>query len=290
MDDHGIAVRDVSLEKLLACPRCHGGLRQETDGLRCTGAACGFRAAIANGIVSASAGGSGPSFFDSAFPVMIHGSDQPGPRRTFYEQQIAALEARLPRTGVVLDVGCGPRIGYARAPGTVLIGLDMSYESLKHNGDVDVRVHGSATALPVPSASVDAVVCFYSLHHFVGKTTADNEALMRAAFREFGRALKPTGDLVVFEVAPWVPVWNIQTVAWNAMRRALGTSFDMYFWGRQALTRLAADELPRGSALTYRAFRIPPFTTFPPAFAVQWLRIPRVLYPFHLCMYHWRMA
>jgi hypothetical protein len=54
------------------------------------------------------------------------------------------------------------------------------------------------------------------------------------------------------------------------------------------LERLAAAHLPPGTALEFRSFRVSPWTTFPPAFALQWLRVPRVVYPFEICMYHWR--
>lgn len=67
---------------------------------------------------------------------------------------------------------------------------------------MDLRIHGSATALPLADRSIDAIVCFYSIHHMVGATVAQNRALVNAAFQEFGRVLKLHGELFVFELAP----------------------------------------------------------------------------------------
>jgi len=53
---------------------------------------------------------------------------------------------------------------------------------------------------------------------------------------------------------------------------------------------LAAEHLPPGSRLDYRAIKISPFLSFPFAFALQRIRLPRLIYPFRISMYHWRMA
>jgi SAM-dependent methyltransferase len=221
---------------------------------------------------------------------MMHGSDEPGTHAAFYAQQIKALGQRLNGANVILDVGCGPRRPWEAPPGSLIIGVDPSYESLRHNKDVDLRVHGSATALPLATGSVDAIVCFYSLHHVVGATVRDNEALARAAFREFGRVLRQTGHLLVFEVAPWWPAWMLQRVGWTAARRLLGPLLAMFFWSSRGLRQIARECLPAGTDLEYMAFHVPPLTTFPPAFAVQAFRVPRLLYPFEICMYHWRVG
>ena len=98
-------------------------------------------------------------------------------------------------SSVVLDVGCGPALPYRRDPRWFVIGLERSFESLRRNADVDLRVHGTATALPLADRSIDAIVCFYSIHHMVGATVTQNRALVNAAFQEFGRVLKLHGEL-----------------------------------------------------------------------------------------------
>jgi len=55
------------------------------------------------------------------------------------------------------------------------------------------------------------------------------------------------------------------------------------------LRRIARECLPAGTDLEYLAYQIPPLTTFPPLFAVQGFRLPRMLYPFEICMYHWQL-
>lgn len=221
---------------------------------------------------------------------MMHGSDEPSARSTFYLKQDTALQQRLDGARVVLDIGCGPRLPYARPRGALVLGVDLSWESLRRNTDVDVRLYASATGLPIASKSIDAIVCFYSLHHLVGASVSDSERLARSALAEFARVLAPGGRLLAFEVAPWWLVWTVQRLAWNAARRVLGRSLDMFFWRRSQLTRLVAAAFGSSVALEYVAFDIPPLTTFPPAFALQRLRIPRFMYPFEICMYNWHVS
>lgn len=288
MDDHRIVETIRKLEPILACPRCHAALTRLGESLVCSRSGCNFGGIIRDGIVSLLEGGQGV-FFDEHFHVMMHGSDEPRTYSAFYAQQVKALGRCLEGAKVILDVGCGPRRLYESSRESLTIGLDPSYESLRNNKDVDLRVHGSATALPLATASIDAVVCFYSLHHVVGATVRDNEALIRAAFREFARVLRHNGRLVVFEVAPWWPAWALQRVSWTAARRLAGPMVAMFFWSSKRLRRIARECLPAGTDLEYLAYRIPPLTTFPPLFAVQGFRLPRMLYPFEICMYHWQL-
>jgi SAM-dependent methyltransferase len=286
MDDR-IVETTRQLESILACPRCHAGLTRRGDTLACSSRACDFGGVVSDGIVSLLEGGEAV-FFDEHFHVMMHGSDEPGTHSAFYAQQIKALRDRLTGANIILDVGCGPRRPWEAPRGSLIIGVDPSYESLRHNKDVDLRVHGSATALPLASGSVDGVVCFYSLHHVVGASVRDNEALVRAAFREFRRVLRPSGQILVFEVAPWWPVWALQRAGWTVARRLAGPMLAMFFWSSRRIQQIAEECLPPGTELARRVFRVSPWTTFPPAFAVQRFRLPRLLYPFEICLYHWR--
>lgn len=278
----------ASLEELLACPRCRAAVGRGGDSFVCPSAGCGFRGEIVDGIISVVNAGTWSSF-DTAFPVMVHGTGKPGAYAAFYAQQVEALRGRLDDARVILDVGCGPRAYYSRPPGSLLLGIDMSRESLRQNRTLDVRLHGSAARLPLLEASVDVVLCFYSLHHFVGTRREDTAAMVEAAFGEFARVLRPGGSVLVFEVAPRPWAWILQTVGWNSIRRLLGRRFDMFFWSRPALTEMGRRALPPATTFEYMPFEVPSLTMFPPAFALQWLQVPRVLYPFDICLYHWRI-
>jgi hypothetical protein len=43
-----------------------------------------------------------------------------------------------------------------------------------------------------------------------------------------------------------------------------------------------------GTRLTVESFSTSMLSTFPPAFSLPWLPIPRFLYPFHVNLYRWR--
>jgi SAM-dependent methyltransferase len=286
VDDHGVGLAP-RLEGLLACPRCHGPLARTADMFRCRHAPCGFQASLVDGIVNV-AGAGVSSFFDSKVPVMLHGADDPGSHAVFYAEQARAVEEALPEAGVIVDVGCGPRLMYTPPPTATVIGVDLSYESLRYNKDVHLRIFGTATALPLLRASVDTVVCFYLLHHLVARSRAETSGVLVGALREFGRVLRPGGRLLVFEVSPWAPVWALQRVGWDTAKRLLGPKLDMFFWARSHLLRIAGEALA-GAEVTHHTFRAARWTMFPPVFALPRLRIPRALYPFDICMYCWRI-
>lgn len=220
---------------------------------------------------------------DAHVPLLLHNADQPGSRRTFYAKQAHVVTLRLVGSPVILDVGCGPRLMYQRPPGANWIaGLDPSDQALQQNLALDDRMEGSATKIALLSACVDAVVCFYSLHHIVGRSVLETQARLEMSLREFRRVLKPGGSLLVVEVSPWWPMVMLQRALW-ALR-----PWPMFFWTRRQLTRLVAEEIP-GARLEVTTFRVPWRTMLPPAYALPWLRIPRGLYPFHLVLYQWRM-
>ena len=281
----------LALETILACPRCHGPFERQGAALVCLRLSCGFRAVIEDGIVNVmpTMEMEERSFFDGHFPVMMHSSDEPGSHLAFYAQQAVELRHRLRGAQTILDVGCGPKLQYDRPAANLLFGLDMSYESLRHNLDVDVPLWGSATSLPLPTRTVDAIVCLYSLHHLVGQTIFETRVLVRAALREFARVLRPGGDLLVFEIAPWWPVCIVQRLVWNFMRRRLKESLNVFFWRRRALETMATTYLPLGTRLEYRAITVSPFLMFPFAFTFPRLHLPRLLYPFDISVYIWRM-
>jgi SAM-dependent methyltransferase len=230
------------------------------------------------------------SFFDDKFEVMQRGHEQEGEHRFCYRQQMELLEKSLAPGDVLLDIGCGPKLPYRKPSGVRVIGLDPSLASMRANRECDLRIFGSAYEIPLASAAVDAIVCIYSVHHMVGPTLAATETNVRRAFREFGRVLKPGGSLLVFEMTPIGPFAWVQRAYWNPLRARAPHALDMRFFTAAEMARFGREELPPGSALRDRSFAASPFTTFPPAFSLPWLRVPRFLYPLQPRLYRWDRA
>lgn len=278
---------EEDIERLLACPRCHGRLTVEIARITCSSKGCPFEGAVKDDVVLTETV-SEQSFFDDKHQVMQRGNEGEGVRCLCYEHQEQFLKAQLGPGSVVLDVGCGPALPYERGSDYFLIGLDPSYESIRANRQVDLRIFGSATSLPLPKQSVDAIFCFYSIHHMVGQTMSANRGIVARAFREFGRVLKSGGELLVFEVNPWPPFGLAETLVWNGARKAIGNKLDMYFWTGSSLADLGRKTF--GNAQFRRvSFQAPMLSTFPPVFSMPWLRWPRLLYPFDANLFHWRI-
>ena len=274
-----------SIEDHLACPRCHGPVTVRAEEIRCSRSGCEFTGAIADEIALMRGQRDG-SFFDDKHEVMEHGSAEPGVRRCCYAEQATVIESAIPAGAVVVDVGCGPTLQYRRTKPWVLIGVDLSYESLRANTEVDIRVYGSAADLPLGDGSVDAIVSLYAIHHFGGQTRRENESRVARGFAEFGRVLKPGGSLFIFELSPWWPVWQAQCAGWNLARRLM-PGMDIFFWRERPLVDVAAAHLGRTTTLRRVRFRAPALTPIPPVFACPALKIPRFLFPFHVHLYHW---
>jgi ubiquinone/menaquinone biosynthesis C-methylase UbiE len=170
-----------------------------------------------------------------------------------------------------------------------VVGLDPSVHSIRANGDVGLRVNGSATEIPMADASVDVVVCFYSIHHMVGRTIEETRGNVGRAFREFGRVLKPEGSLFVFEMTPIAPFYAFQRLLWNAVRRLAPRTLDMYFWSASSLAAVARENLPPGAAPEKLFFGTSAFTSIPPVFNLPWFKVPRLFYPLDAKLYRWRM-
>jgi SAM-dependent methyltransferase len=274
-----------AIEDHLACPRCHGPVTVDAGEIRCSRSGCRFTGALTDGI-AVMRGQRDGSFFDDKHEVMEHGSAEPGVRRCCYAEQATVIESAIPAGAVVVDVGCGPALPYRRTKPWVLIGVDLSYESLRANADVDIRVYGSAADLPLGDRSVDAIVSLYAIHHFGGQTRRENESRVARGFAEFGRVLKPGGSLFVFELSPWWPVWQAQCAGWNLMRK-LAQSMDIFFWRERWLVSIAAGHLGRSTTLRRVRFHAPALTPISPVFACPAFKIPRFLFPFDVHLYHW---
>ena len=275
---------DAAAAAVLACPKCHARpLELSAEAFRC--AACGFRGARKDGVYLTMDDRS-ISYFDALHGTMTAQNAKEGVNEVFYTKQFAYMASLLRPGMTVVDIGCGPNIGYARPEGTLLIGVDPSYPSIVANRTVDLRIFGGAQALPLATGSVDVVVCFYSIHHMIGASVTESRGNVRAAFQEFRRILKPGGKLVIFEVNPYWIFWTAEQLFWNLTRRLLGKAVDFYFWSGPRLAALGREYLGAASLETER-YSAPWSTTFPPAFSLQWLRMPFLLYPFHVARFCW---
>lgn len=275
------------VERFLACPQSHLPLTVSGGQIRC--APSGFAGSLREGVAVMMTSDQ-TSFFDDKFEVMQSGHESEGEWSFCYAQQTELLSRYLRPGQVVLDVGCGPSLPYGRPSGCMVIGLEPSFRSIRANRDVDLRVYGSATAIPMAGASVDVVVCFYSIHHMVGATTEATAANVRRAFAEFGRVLRPGGMLFVFEMTPLTLFSLAQKAFWNPVRRLAPDKLDMYFWTAASLAEIGRSQLPAGATLEKIFFGASAFTMFPPAFSLPWIKVPRLIYPLDAKLYKWRSA
>jgi ubiquinone/menaquinone biosynthesis C-methylase UbiE len=275
------------VEHLLVCPACRARFVVVGDEVRCQNASCGFIGLLAHDVVLLG-DRSAVSFFDDRHQVMTAGNAQEGVRCLCYEDQSNTVEGLFRPGQVVLDVGCGPSLPYQKPEDTFVIGLEASFESIRANRSVDLRVYGSALDMPLPDRSVDLVLAFYAVHHMTGRTLAENLRQLEQAIKELGRVVKPGGELLVFEVSPWRPAWLAERLLWNAARRVLGQKLDMCFYTAEVYERIGQAALLQ-ARLTVEPFRTSMLSTFPPAFSLPWLPIPRFLYPFDVNLYRWRL-
>lgn len=227
--------------------------------------------------------------FDRKHQVMQHGSEKPGVRRLCYAGQADFIESALQAGITVLDIGCGPKLPYARSAPCTIVGLDPSFESIRANDGVDVRIYGYAGNMPIAEGAVDAVLALYAVHHFGGRNRAENIERVSQAFKEFDRVVKPDGNLFVFEVEPWAPAWFVQCALWNTVRK-VWPAMDIFFWRERPLRAIAESSFTRATTFERRRFHSPMLNTFAPVFAFPDLKLPRFAYPFHINLYHWRFA
>jgi len=225
-------------------------------------------------------------YFDTKHQVMQVGNTSPEIMTLCYSEQ-SRVAAELIREGdVIVDIGCGPTVHYERPQGSVLIGIDPSFDSLRVNSKLDLRVYSGAEQMPLADKSVDRIFFFYSIHHMIGRTVAENTANLTSALQECKRVVREQGTLVIFDMSPWWPAWQAQRMAWNCARSALDDKLDMFFWRKSALERLAGPILSARDYST-QSFKVSPFLSFPPVFSLPNLRVPRFLYPFDIKMYKW---
>jgi SAM-dependent methyltransferase len=272
----------AAFERYLACPRCRGPIAAAS--LNCR--SCNFHFGDFDGVLSAFESAR-PSYFDDKHEIMSEVSGDPGTWSLFYARQAKRFEALVPPGAVVLDVGCGPQVPYTRGSDWFLIGLEPSLNSLCANRSLDLRLHGSSESIPLADKSVDAIVCFYSIHHMTGDAVPDNRRIVGKTLQEFARVMRPGGQLLVFDISPWWPFSQLELWSWNLARKTLGPRLDMFFWKATWLTAAGKAAFPAAS-LDIERFRSNPLIPFAPIFYLPRLKIPRMLYPFTINMYRWR--
>ena len=273
-------------DSMLRCPKSKAELVWDGNKLSCKES--NFEGEISDG-VAVMMSSRKASFFDDKFELMKEGHKAAGEWQFCYEQQMALLESFLSPGMTVLDIGCGPALPYRKPEGVSVIGLESSINTIRANKDCDLRIFGSALEIPLPENSLDAVICIYSIHHIIGDSIPETHDKVDKAFQEFGRVLKPGGKLYIFEMTP-MSIFNvIQRISWNFFRRVFPDKLDMFFWSADALINFGRQRLPPRTQVEKVFFGTSAFTTFPPAFSLPWLRVPRLIYPLDAKLYKWHV-
>jgi len=266
---------------LLVCPACHGALTVAGNEIRCR--TCGPVASRAHGVLSFG-GDTADAYFDERVDELNETTNN---NWLFsYAQQVGLLTSHLQAAATVLDIGCGSRLPYTPRPDAVVIGVDPSADALRANSRLNVRIRTSAVRLPLPTGSVDLLVCFYSLHHMIGRTIVETRANVLECLRESARVLKPGGTLFIAENNPRGLFWLIQRLGWAPAKKILRQHLDMFFWSRPELDQLLLDATGQRAAQSVRC-DTGPLTVISPLFAVPRFRVPRFVHPLNCSVSVW---
>jgi SAM-dependent methyltransferase len=179
-------------------------------------------------------------------------------RRRAYLAHLERAEARgramlrlLPRTGRVLEVGCGSGgfLAAAASAGREIVGVDIALrwlviaERRLSDRGLQVPLFGAtAERLPWPDATFGAVVADSVLEHLTD---------FHSALKEWARVLRPGGSLVLwspnrFSMAPdphvglWGVGWLPETLASKWVRRVRGCEWTVRPLSAQRARLLAA--------------------------------------------------
>ncbi len=271
---------DTEIAARLRCPGCHGGLTRSSDNVCC--AKCGTVATVTGGIVSFQ--GDGNAYFDQRVEELNTTTDN---NWTFsYAQQVALLASHIGQATTVLDIGCGSRLPYTPRPDAFVIGIDPSADALRANTRLNLRVRASAVQLPVASASIDLLVCFYSLHHMIGASVSETRDNVSQCLRECARALAPEGTLFIVENNPRSLYWLFQRWGWGIAKKILGRHLDMFFWTQGDLNRLLIEATGQSVARTVTC-DTGWLTVISPLFAVPQIKVFRFMHPLNCSVSTW---
>jgi len=127
------------------------------------------------------------------------------------DEPLSSLNYYLPRTGKILDAGCGPCL-YAKELKKInnnILCLDVA-QVKGNNDDGPSFCLGSITNLPIKSNSIDFIYCLTVLQYIEDNTSA---------IHEFYRILKPRGKLLLTIPTKRSPFWLI---------REMEIYFDLY--------------------------------------------------------------
>jgi len=127
------------------------------------------------------------------------------------EEPLSSLVYYLPRTGKILDAGCGPCL-YAKKLKKInenIIGIDKENINKNNYDDLSFCL-GSITNLPIKSNSIDFIYCLTVLQYIENNSDAINE---------FYRVLKPKGRLLITVPTKRSPFWLV---------REMEIYFDLY--------------------------------------------------------------
>jgi SAM-dependent methyltransferase len=273
------------ITRWLRCPVSHEPLTVQGGEILCR--ASGFRGKVRDDVAVMLPEAS-ESFFDGTFKAMVHGKGNKGEWDFCYARQTELLTRALKPGMVFLDIGCGPALPYAVPEGVTAIGLEPSFLSIRENRQLHLRVFGTAYTLPLATASVDAVACFYSVHHMVGEKSGDAVSNAGRAFAEIARVLKPGGTVFVFEMTPSALFAAAQDLGWDLAKRVLGAKLDMYFFPAERMEAIGLKAFPAGTVLEKASYEVSAFTTFAPVFSIPWFKVPRIIYPLGARLYKWR--
>jgi ubiquinone/menaquinone biosynthesis C-methylase UbiE/ribosomal protein L40E len=272
----------LELSDVIVCPKCQSDSFLGMDSLQCI--KCDFTGLRYKNIMSTLC--TNNSYFDELHQVMVENNGNKNVFKLCYEKQIKTIEDNLKDGMVVVDVGCGPSIPYKKPDNVFLIGVEPSLSSLMSNSNIDLPLHSSATNLPLKDSSVDMIICLYSIHHMTGATKQITRENVKSAFNEFNRIIKPDGKILIFEVNPWSVFYVMENIGWNLVKNILKSKCDFYFWSRNAILKLGSNSF-KSANVTSQKYDINWNDTFPPAFSLQWLKVPRFLYPFDVNGYQW---
>jgi ubiquinone/menaquinone biosynthesis C-methylase UbiE len=273
----------MNISKIIICPFCKSSI-SPLDSKVCSN--CVGRELYRSNVLIAK-DVSNESYFDDRFEAMISGNEDKGTWDLFYKDQIDLLQAVVKSSEIILDIGCGPQLPY-QLDQAQLIGLDPSFASILVNNQVALKVFGSADSIPFLDRSIDRILCFYSIHHMTGNSVSENRLILKKVLKEFSRVLKPSGELMIFDLSPKRPFNFIQSNLWNMSKRYLGQSLDMFFWQDKDLACLVEEIMPQYRLKT-TTFHGKNLVRFSPIFNVPNFKIPRWLYPFDINLYTWKL-